>query len=72
MDGNEIQLEKMTVAQLKTLCKYFDIEVFPEWKKADLITALKDYVPKEYESLIPGQPKRSVRVQRIYDSMKGK
>jgi hypothetical protein len=61
------ELESFTVAQLKRVCKYYDIEVFKSWDKTKLVEVLIDYFPPvpEPKVAVSTNPNKSVRVLRI-------
>jgi hypothetical protein len=44
---SEDDLKGFTIKELKRICRYYDIEVFPEWDEVDLKKAILGYAPIE-------------------------
>ena len=67
------ELETYTVSQLKRLCSYYDIKVFADWSKDQIIDTILKYIPSVFgiAEEISIVENKSVRVTRIEAQMKG-
>ena len=62
-DFTKEELELLTVSQLRTLARYYDLQFDPRSRKQELI----NLIPKKEEPI----PEVSVRIRRIRESQKG-
>lgn len=68
----EEELEILYVPQLRKLGEYYGLELPSRMLKADIIDAVIEAAKIPKHELLPGQVRRSARVQRIYEANKEK